>query len=410
MKEIIIAIIITIYLFELIVQIINYRYRNHALPENVKDIYPKEAYQKWLNYTMNLFVFKMIEQAFQTTFLIVLLMTPFFPWLASIFKFSSPIMHTFLFIGSFFLLQFIIQIPFQYYHTFVIEEKFGFNKTTKALFMKDRLKELILILGFGALIIWLLHSLYLYFSYQLVLFIGIAFLVIVLILVLIFLFNPLLVRIFNRLIVLEEGELKDKIHALSTNLQFNIKKIFRMDASKRSSKVNAFFNGIGKTKEVVLYDTLIEKCTTDEIIAVLAHELGHAYYKDTVKLLFQQFFLIGTVICLWGWMMSNPIFSTAFGLGNVHFGFILILLTVLLEPILFLFRIPFNYLSRKAEYRADKFAALQTNKKVLQEAFKKITLENFSNLNPHPLFVFLTYTHPTVSQRLSALDNISNLV
>jgi STE24 endopeptidase len=177
-----------------------------------------------------------------------------------------------------------------------------------------------------------------------------------------------------------------------------------MDASKRSTKLNAFFTGLGKTREVVLYDTLIEKLTEAEILAVLAHELGHATHKDSWKLLIRQNLLFAVYVLLFGVILGVEAFFTGFGLTGVHYGFALLLLVFLIEPCDMVLGILMNHLSRVAEYQADAYAKKHTDSTSMQSALRKLTVANYSNLTPHPLYQLLHYSHPTTSNRLSALD------
>jgi STE24 endopeptidase len=176
-----------------------------------------------------------------------------------------------------------------------------------------------------------------------------------------------------------------------------------MDASKRSSKLNGFFSGLGKTGEIVLYDTLVTKLTHEQILAVLAHELGHATHKDTLKMLVVQIVMLGLYVFGIGLILQTPALFLAFGLQGVHFGFAIVLFTILIEPISTLLGIPVNALLRAAEIKADTFAVKMTTSEAMGDALKMLVKENFSNLNPHPLVVLLHYSHPPVDQRLKAI-------
>ena len=221
---------------------------------------------------------------------------------------------------------------------------------------------------------------------------------------LLFLFNGVFVRLFNKLTLLEEGSLKEKIDALAFSLGFEVKRIYVMDGSRRSTKLNAFFSGLGKTKEVVLFDTLIEKSTEDQILAVLAHELGHATHKDTLKGLMQQLFVIGLYVLVLGFILTTVDLHTAFYLSNVHFGFSIILMSILLSPVNTLLGLYTNYVSRVHEYKADAFAARHTSKDAMISALKLLVVENFANLTPHPLYVKLYYSHPPISSRIASVE------
>jgi STE24 endopeptidase len=402
----ILGLIIGMFVLRLIIQILNYRHRLSPLPDNVKHLYDKEKYEKWLSYTMTNFKFSMVSQSFNTLLLVALLAFGFYGWLesytVSLFE-ESELLQNLAFLFLFFIIDFVLGIPFKYYRIFVIEAKFGFNKTTKQLFLKDLMKSIILTVTFGGGLMYVLYRLFSQFE-DIWVFMAIAYLVIAFVMLTLFLFNGVFVRWFNKLTPLEEGSLKEKIDALGTKLGFQVKRIFVMDASKRSTKLNAFFSGLGKTREVVLFDTLIEKSSEEEIVAVLAHELGHAVHKDTTRGLIQQYIVIMIYVALLGLIFASSELATAFGLSGVHFGFSFILMSILLEPIELLLGIPLNYLSRVAEFKADAFAKKHTSKEAMEGALKVLAVENFSNLTPHPLLVFLSYSHPPIDQRLKALE------
>ncbi|MCF7933009.1 MAG: M48 family metallopeptidase [Acholeplasmataceae bacterium] len=406
MNFLILAIILVMFAFEVTVQVLNYKHRNEPLPENVKGLYDEDKYQSWLEYTMANFKFGLLNHTVTTVVLLVLLAFGFFGALEGFTKglSDSGLLQTLFFMGGFFIIQFVIGLPFSYYHVFVIEERFGFNKTTKKLFITDQVKQIVLTIVFGGGLVALIYSLYRGLSSQIWTFILGAYGAIVVIMLAIFLLNGVIVRWFNKLTPLEEGSLKEKIDTLGEKLGFSVKKIYTMDASKRSTKLNAFFSGLGKTREVVLYDTLIQKTSEEQIIAVLAHELGHATHKDTLKLLITQILIIGVYVMLLGLILSQSVLHTSFGLDGIHVGFGLILMTVLLEPISVPIGFLTNWLSRIYEYKADAFAAHETSKEAMEGALKVLAVENFSNLTPHPLYVALKYNHPTISERLGAIE------
>ncbi len=407
MVYLVLGIMIAMTTFSVVTEVLNYRHRHQPISENVQDLYDTTQYQTSLNYQMANFKLRMVKNGIQTLLLVLLLAFGFFGWLESTINglVSGTIVQTIGFLFSFYFLTMIIGLPFRYYRTFVIEEAYGFNKTTKKLFIIDLVKGLILGLILGGGMVAGLNAIYLAFEDQITLFLVFAYVALVMVFIALFLLNGFLIRTFNKLSPLEEGELKERINALADQLGFNIKRIYTMDASKRSTKLNAFFTGLGKTREVVLFDTLIEKMSDDEIVAVLAHELGHATYKDAPRMLIQQVFVMALYVGLIGFILNTPAFFTDFGLSGVHFGFMLILLVVLIEPIDTLIGVGTMYLSRKAEYRADAFAKKHTSQEAMQSALKTLVKEDYVNLTPHPLHVKLYYSHPPVSERLSALES-----
>jgi STE24 endopeptidase len=353
------------------------------------------------------FKFQMIKHVVSTLLLLSLLVLGVFgiwegivnDWIG-----DSDILKNLVFILGFVLVTDIIDLPFNYYATFVIEERFGFNKTKKKTFYLDFIKNLLLTTALLSGVVSLLNWIYLVFNDQIWVFIFGAWAVLSLVLVAVFLLNTVFVKLFNKLKPMEESELKNKIDALGKKLGFEVNRIFVMDASKRSSKLNAFFSGLGKKREVVLYDTLIEKMSEEEILSVLAHELGHATYKDTTSMLIQRVitFLLYAVVL--GTILQSAELATAFGLSGIHFGFALLLFTVFMSPLNFLLGIPLNYLSRVAEYRADAFASKHVSKDAMITALKVLAKENFSNLTPHPIYVLLNYSHPTISERIASIE------
>lgn len=408
MKILILLLILSVFIFETTVSILNYRNRKALMPESVMDIYDPEKYQTWLRYSMANYKFGMISSVISTSLLILLLAFNFFGALESFTNSltGSVTLQTLLFMFFFYLITLVISIPLKYYQIFEIEASFGFNKMSKKLFWSDTLKGFILTIVLGGGLIALLHVLFRRFEDELLWFVLFSYIALSVILVSIYFLQKYFMRWFNKIEPMAESDLKTEIDALGKRLGFEVKKIFVLDASKRSTKLNAYFSGLGKQKEVVLFDTLIEKMSTDEILAVLAHELGHATHKDTLKGLFRTLLLLFVYVGLLTFILMMPALFTAFGLTGIHFGFTIILMMVLLEPVEIPIRIYMNVASRKAEYRADGFAAKNTSKDAMIRALKKLSIENFVNLTPHPLYVFLNYSHPPISQRIDSIHVI----
>jgi STE24 endopeptidase len=406
MKILILLLILSVFIFETVVSILNYRHRKALMPESVMDIYDPEKYQTWLKYTMANFKFGMISSVISTLLLVLLLTFDFFGALESFTNTlsNSVALQTLLFMFFFYLITLVISTPFKYHRIFKIEASFGFNKMTKKLFLIDTLKGFILSIILGGGLIALLHVLFRRFEDNIVWFVLLSYIALSIILVAIYFLQKYFVRWFNKIEPMAEGELKSEIDALGERLGFEVKKIFVLDASKRSTKLNAYFSGLGKQKEVVLFDTLIEKMSTDEILAVLAHELGHATHKDTLKGLFRTLILLLVYVGLLSFILTTPSLFTAFGLTGIHFGFTIILMMVLLEPVEIPISIYMNFASRKAEYLADGFSAKNTSKDAMIRALKKLSIENFVNLTPHPLYVFLNYSHPPIHQRIDSIN------
>lgn len=408
MKLFILVLIISVYIFETVVSILNYRHRKTLLPESVEDIYDSEKYQSWLKYSMTNFKFGLISQSFMTLLLILLLAFNGFGFLETWINdfMDSLFLANLLFLFVFYLVSQLVSLPFKYYRIFKIEAAFGFNKMTEKLFWIDTVKSFVLAIILGGGFLALLQLIFNRFEGDWVMFSMMSYAVMALVLVSIYFLQKYVMRWFNKISPMPEGELKSKIDELGSKLGFEVKKIFVLDASKRSTKLNAYFSGLGKQKEVVLFDTLIEKMSMDEILAVLAHELGHATHKDTLKGLLRTLILLLVYVSVLTLILLTPSLYTGFGLTGVHFGFTFILMMVHLEPIEILIGIYLNYASRKAEYQADRFSAKNTSKEAMISALKKLSVENFSNLAPHPLYVFLNYSHPPMHSRIEYIQSL----
>ena len=405
MNVIIISIVLVVSLFEVIVNVLNYRHRNTPLPENVKDIFDPKEYQKSLDYSMENAKFSFVSSGVRTLLILTLLVSGFFPWLEALSKELSElvVVQTLFFLFGFYIINLVISIPLNYYHDFVIEERFGFNKKTKKIFIVDTIKSFILTVIIGGIMITAVTMVYIVFIDMISLFIGIMFALIAS-----FMYGALIsqgwfIRKFNDLKPLEEGALRTRIDELATRLGFKVDRIFVMDGSKRSSHANAFFTGLGKTKEIVLFDTLLNQLTEDEVVAVMAHELGHAVHKDAPKLLARNLVIVAAYALALGLILTNDAFFTSFGLEGIQMGFAFVLMMLVLEPINIVFGIYMNAFSRRFEYRADAFAAKNASKEAIRSALIQLTKESFSNLTPHPLYTFVYYNHPSISDRLKAL-------
>lgn len=406
MNILLIALVAVMYALDLAITLVNHRHSKGPIPAHARDIYDAEKYAKWLDYSLATLRHGVVVKTVMTALLLAFLAFGFFGWLETITNawVAHPILQTLAFLGVFSLLSALLNLPFDYYATFVIEEKFGFNKSTRSTFFLDALKGLLLTFVLGGGIIALLNWLYLTFLDRLWLFILSAWLALAVIMVVVFVLNTkVFVKIFNKLTPLPDDELKQKIEAMAARVGFNVKAISVMDASKRSTKLNAFFSGLGKTREVVLFDTLVEKLKQEEVLSVLAHELGHAVHKDVPRLLGVQILAFGLYAALVGLLLQSPELAQGFGLSAAHFGFSIVLFSILIEPISLLLGIPMNFVSRKAEYAADAFAARLAGAEPTLSALRTLAQENLANLNPHPLYILIHYSHPPIPERLRAI-------
>jgi len=410
MGTFIIIMLTLLFAFKLTLSLLNYQHRTKPIPENVKSVYDQDAYAKWLDYSMANFRLSLFEKSFHFVLLIVLLLSGFFGFLERLtnaWMDGHTIFATLAFLGIYYLLRMLTDLPFDYYKTFIIEERFGFNKQTTKGFVSDQIKSCLLVVILGGGLVTLLMVLYREFSSMFFIF---AWLSLVVIMFFVFiLVTKFFIRLFNKLEPLEEGELREAIETFVIDSGYRIKSISRMDASKRSTKLNAFFSGMGRFKEIVLYDTLIDKMSTDEIVAVLAHEIAHGKNKDTIRAFLLQIFMLGIYVFVIAWTVSSDAIATDFGLSGAHFGFGLLLFTILIGPIQLLISPLTSHLSRVAEYKADRYAAEHGYRHAMHDALIKLARENFSNLTPHPLFVFFYYDHPTISNRLRSIDSLDEM-
>lgn len=400
----IIAILILDYLFERYIDYLNTTRWSNKLPPELDGIYNQEEYKKSQDYKRANHKFGMITSTFSFLLMLLMLLLGGFAvvdsWVAG--WTSNTILAALLFFGILGFASDILGIPFSLYDTFVIEEKFGFNKTTPKTFVLDKVKGWLIsaILGGGifALIIWIWMKTGSYFWL-------IAWGVITLITVFITMFySNLIVPLFNKQTPLEDGELKTAINEFASDAGFQLKNIYVINGSKRSTKANAYFTGIGPKKRIVLYDTLINDMSTREIVAVLAHEIGHYKKKHVLWGLLLGIVQTGIMLYVFSLLVSSPVLSKALGVDQPKFHIGTIAFGMLYAPLSFLIGIGMNVLSRKNEYQADAFAASFGLADELGSALKKLSVKSLSNLTPHPLYVFFHYSHPTLLQRLSKLN------
>ena len=410
---IIISLVIFNYLFSNLLDYINHRNWKDEIPNELKDFYDKEKYKKAKNYALSKNKISLFSSSL--SFLLVISLIVFNGYgiidqfvNSNIFKSfeSLQISSNFIQSGVFFLILFIlnsiISIPFSYYNTFVIEEKFGFNKTTKLTFFIDIIKSTLLSFFIGGILLFL--TLYLYENlndgFWLWLWIGLSLLMILINMF----YADLIVPIFNKLTPLDDGELRNKIEKYSKDVGYLLKNIFVIDGSKRSTKANAFFSGLGPRKTIALYDTLIEKHTVNELVAVLAHEVGHFKKKHIFSGLIMSIIQIGIMSFFFELCLKLPEISIALGGLESSFHLGLVGFSIIFSPISILSGIIMNYNSRKNEFEADAYAKETFNGKDLSLALKKLSVDSLSNIYPHPLYVFFHYSHPPLIQRLRALN------
>ncbi len=403
---ILIAILVFDYLLDRVLNYLNGKNREKPLPQELHGIYDAEKLQKAIDYDKVNSRFDNVTSTF--SFILILLMFFFGgfalvdSWAGSIT--SNLILKGLIFFGILGLASDIINTPFGVYHTFVIEEKFGFNTTTPKTFILDKIKGLFLSIILGGIILGLV----LWFYYRTTEYFWLYAwgLVTAFMVFMSMFYSNLIVPLFNKQTPLEEGELKDAINNLAEKLDFKLTNIYKIDGSKRSSKANAYFTGLGSKKRIVLYDTLIKEMTIREIVAVLAHEIGHYKRKHTYKNLAISFFQTGLTLFILSLFIKEPALSQALGVEQPSFHIGAIAFGILYSPISTIMGLLLNVLSRKYEYEADAFAGNHAGANNLITALKNLSVNNLSNLNPHPWYVFFHYSHPTLLQRIRALNRI----
>jgi STE24 endopeptidase len=401
---IIILVIISVdFILEQTLDYLNLKKQKKELPSELKGIYDQEKYEKSVNYQKTQTRFSFITSSFGFVLSFAVLATGFFgvidEWLRAYVE--APLLLALAFFGVIYVVSDILNTPFQYYSTFVIEEKFGFNKTTPRLFFIDKLKGYLLAILIGGTIMWILLYLIISIGQNFWIYFWIA--VSLFILFINMFYTSLIVPLFNKLTPLEEGELKTAIEEYSRKVKFPLDNIFVIDGSKRSSKANAFFSGIGKKKKIVLYDTLIANHTTGELVAVLAHEVGHFKKKHIISGFVLSILQVGIMLFIMSWMIFNPMLSEALGGTRNAIHLNLLAFAILYSPISKITGILMNKFSRKNEYEADTYAAETFDARALREALKKLSVNNLSNLMPHPAYVFFHYSHPPTLKRLHFL-------
>ncbi|MCB4798785.1 M48 family metallopeptidase [Neotamlana laminarinivorans] len=400
---IIIAIIIINFLVDKILDALNAKHFNDALPNELQDVYDDAEYQKSQNYKATKYKFGILTSTFSVVLTLAFLFFDGFEFVDNLARNYSenPIIIALIFFGIIMIGSDILTTPFSYYSTFVIEEKFGFNKTTKKTFFLDKLKGWLMsaILGGGilALIIWFYQITGTYFWLY-------AWGLVTLFTVFMNMFySKLIVPLFNKQTPLEAGELRDKISAYAKTVGFKLDKIFVIDGSKRSTKANAYFSGFGSEKRVTLYDTLINDLNDEEIVAVLAHEVGHYKKKHIIFNLVASVLLTGLTLFILSLFISNPVLSNALGVEKHSFHIALIAFGMLYAPISEITSLIMNVFSRKFEYQADDYAKNTYKGEPLITSLKKLNKNSLSNLTPHPAYVFMHYSHPTLLQRIQNL-------
>jgi STE24 endopeptidase len=400
----IIAIATFSYLFDQWLDYINLRAQRTEIPAEVASFYDRSKYLKSLQYHKELTNFSFLSSAFSFALSIMMLVLGGFGWLDGILRTYTDhdILLALAFFGVLMLASDILTIPFQLYSTFVIEEKYGFNKTTLKTFITDKLKGYFLSALIGGPLLALL--IYLVLSIGSSFWIWFALIASAFIFFMNMFYTSLILPLFNKLTPLPDSELKTAIQVFAKKVNFPLDNIFVIDGSKRSSKANAFFSGIGKKKKIVLYDTLIQKHTTEELVAVLAHEVGHFKKKHIVWGFVLSIGQVVFMLFVLSLMVYNVDLSRALGGDQLGIHLNLIAFAILFAPISGITGLLMSMYSRKNEFEADAYARETYSGSALAQALKTLSVDSLSNLYPHPWYVFFHYSHPPLLKRLEALQ------
>ena len=399
LKLLIILLTLLSTLYSVVLNLFKRKSAERPIPENLKDVYDAESYAKWRAYNAEHSRLDLISSIVAGVVSLALLYFNLYSAFASLF--SGRVWQTVGVVLLDTMVSEIVRIIFSYYSTMVIEQKYGFNKSTKKTFIVDKIRGIIISLAlmlFLAFLIMLLHD---WLKDYLIILLTAA---LSLFGLLISFLYPILSRVGNKFTPLEEGELRTKLTELLTSHGYNVGEIQVMDASRRTTKLNAYFSGIGSTKTLVLYDNLVNVMTPDEILAVFAHELGHGLHRDVLKM---QIMNIGNMLLMaiaaWVSVYVTDL-HTGFGFEGVNYGFAIILSGAFLALFQPLMAMLINAYSRKAEYRADRQAVAEGYGDAMIGALKKLARENFAELSPTKISVLLEYSHPPLADRIAAVE------
>ena len=394
------------FVLERVLESLNSKHMSPVLPDSLKGIYEEKEYSRFQSYKRENGRLDSWSSGVGFVVMIVFLVAGGFGWYNSwvVSLTDSVVWQTILFVVGLSVVSSVLDIPFDYYASFRIEEKYGFNKTTRRVYWLDTVKELFLSLVLGgvllALVVWFYTWAGTYFWLY-------AWGAVTLFSVFMAMFySQLIVPLFNKQTPLQEGSLRDKIQAFAGKVGFKLDNIYVIDGSKRSTKANAYFTGLGPKKRVVLYDTLIDELTEEEIVAVLAHEVGHYKKRHTLRSMVVSVIQMGVLFWLFSLCVNNVALSEALGGDRAYFQMGLIAFAILYSPVNLILGVGMNVWSRNNEYEADAFAARYYEGDYLVSGLKKISVKSLSNLTPHPLYEYIYYSHPSLLKRIDAVKRI----
>jgi STE24 endopeptidase len=401
---IIISILIAGFILERYLEYLNGKMWSDTLPEKLKGICREDEYTRTQLYEKDNRKLSLWSSSFNLAVILVMILAGGFSFVDILARTISMnlVVIALIFFGIIGFASEIINIPFSWYDTFIIEKRYGFNTMTTRTFITDHIKSWFLVLIIGipvlGLITWFYYktgSLFWLYAWGLIT----AFTVFMN-----FFYSELIVPLFNKQTPLEEGTLRNKIEEYAGRTGFKLRNIYVIDGSKRSTKSNAYFSGFGPKKRIVLFDTLLNEFTGDEIVAILAHEIGHYKKKHVLRTMISSILLTGFMLFLFSLVVNSPALSKALGSENPSFHLGLIGFGILYSPLSLLIGLVSNIISRKNEFAADKFVKDTYDPAILAFALKKLSVKNLSNMMPHPAYVFFHYSHPPLLQRLEKLE------
>ncbi len=392
----------------MVLDYLNERQKEQPLSAEGAEIFNPEEYAKSMAYGTAKYRFEMLTNVIGTVVILAAIILGWFVWLDAQLRdrFSNNLLITVLFIGILIVISTVTNLPSSYYSTFVIEEKFGFNKSTKKLFFQDSVKQFLISLALGLPVIYAVAWIYQELQNQ---FWIVAWVLFVVISLFMFIYGTrIFLPMFNKLKPLPDGELRSAVEDYCQTQGFPLSKLYEMDASKRSTKLNAFFSGMGKVKIIGLYDTLIEKLTVEETVAVLAHEVGHYKRKHVYTMFIFSNVQTLVILALMGWLLGNPNLSKALGSDTPSFHLSMLAFFLLFTPVSTVLGLINNSFSRHNEYQADQYSidTYPGAREHMHDALKKLSRESLSNLNPHPVYVAVHYSHPPILERLANLKQV----
>lgn len=399
----VIAIVLAEFVYSTWLTLLNIKASRWPIPDLLKDIYDEERYRKQQDYAMINRKFTLVSNLVTTLISLAIFAFGGFAAFdrAARSVSAAPVVQTLVFWGIFFLISWFVSLPFDAWRTFVIEERFGFNRSTPKLFAGDAVKGLLVDFAIMAAVLSLCTWIYTLSPRYFWLIAWGA--VSLFSLFMQYFYSQLIVPLFNKQTPLPEGELRSAIEAFARKADFQLDNIYVIDSSKRSSKSNAYFTGFGRRKRVVLYDTLMEQLTTEEIVGVLAHEIGHYKRHHVVRSMLERFASNLLMFWLFGLLIGNSELAAAAGCNAPSFHVNLAVFSFIYTPVSLLLDILTNVISRRHERQADAFTVAQGVGPAEASALKKMSAKSLANLTPHPVVVFVEYSHPTLYERVQAL-------